>query len=262
MANQSNSYRPNQLGMLILAFAISILLAPGIPKLSFDDEFRNIFRFDSEVYRNYQELLKLFPDSESDFVLIVSGAVFDPGNFTRVVTLVDLLSGLPGASNVLSIGSLPMVEDLITDPFTLERFAPIDAGIVAKLEAQNKTDPAPFEFLVSANLDAQLIFIRLDTELVNSTTELKQFKRNIDASVMGVFGADAADILIAGAPGMKIALHDQATLDTVRLNIIATILATIVALLLFRSTCIRTALSSIGRKKISRSFGRSHKTTM
>ncbi len=244
MNSRYTGHKKNQLVMLTLAIVLSVLLAPGISRLSFDDEYRNIFRFDSLVYQNYQEMLRLFPDSESDFILIVSGGIFDPDNFTRVVTLVDLLSGLPGASYVLSMVSLPVVEELITDPFTLERVSPIGSAIVEKLEAQHKIDPAPFEFLVSANQDAQQVIIRLNPGLQSDTARLKQFKLDIEFAAGQVYGADATDILIAGAPAMKVALHDQATLDTVRLNIIATILATIVALILFRSIRVLVVISA------------------
>ncbi len=236
-------YRHLQLGKLILAIVISLLLIPGVSKLRFDVELKNIFRFDSAEYQDYQEMLQVFPEIESDFVLIIPGEVFTVEKFSRVLALVDALSLLSDISYVVSMASIPAVENLITDPVSLELLPEINADLIKQLKAQRQTDPVPYGYLISPEADAQLIVVRAKSGLINDSIKLKGLKIKIDHLATSNFGDDAAKFLMGGAPAMKVALNNQVTSDTVKINVIAMLLATIVAALLFRSLRILLVIS-------------------
>lgn len=91
---------------LLLALLLTILLFPGIFRIQFKTEIREIFRSDSPDFALFEEMARQYPGSETDIFLIVEGKeIFQPRTLDRLSALhMDVLS-VEGVKDVQSLFS-------------------------------------------------------------------------------------------------------------------------------------------------------------
>ncbi|MBU0500811.1 MAG: MMPL family transporter [Gammaproteobacteria bacterium] len=96
--------RPHE--TLILTLLLTILLLPGLFRIQFNSEIREIFRSDSPAFAVFEEMTRQYPGSETDIFFIVEGNdLFQPQPLQRLSALhMDLLS-VTGVQDVHSLFS-------------------------------------------------------------------------------------------------------------------------------------------------------------
>ena len=228
---------------LLAAFAITLLLAPAAAQLSLDDDPKNIFEYDGEEYANYLSLLENFPGIESDFVLIIPGDAFELTQFNRVLAISDSIAALAETQHVMSVATLPAVEDALIDPFSLERASQVDIDTVQQIALTKEKDTGHIKFLVSKDSDAHLLVVRTKVGMLTTTQDLMRYKKKMKAAVDEVFGDQKVGAYIGGAPAMKVSVYQSLRTDTLKLNIIGALLATVVGVFLFRSARILVVIT-------------------
>lgn len=231
--NNQNQHKYAQLISLCCALLISAWLLPSILKLSYDDSPGKIFQFDSQVYRDYQQLIESFPHVEEDFVIILPGPVFELQHFNKTLDFVNRIKAIRSTGQLFSIADLPIIQNVITDPFTGDQFETISAEQIEQIESQLSVLPNGIHYLLASDLQAQLIIVRANTRDITISEDYLNFRNELVAAAKQ--SLPEAAIHIGGAPAMKVAINEQLSTDTQRINILAALFATLVGAALFRS---------------------------
>lgn len=229
--------RRTQVSLFVVAVVMTLVSFPGLMRLDFNGEVREIFRSAGEEYRAYDEVLRLFPGIESDIVVLLSGQVTRRETLDALLRIDRALDGLEGVEHVVSLLSLPGIQEVLLDPFELTLPERVTAEQVATVAGLIQMDAPGIAPLVGEQGESQLMVIRLSRE-VGSADAYDAVRGAIHQSIGRSLSPAGLEYLLAGIPEMEAAIRQEAVQDTTRIIVLAVTLCTLVAWWLFRSLAI------------------------
>ncbi len=232
-----NGGRRVLIAILVIVSAFTLAAIPGLAKLDFDSQVREIFRSASQEYDTYAEVLRFFPGVESDIVVLVRGAIAEPKALDALLSLERALSDIRGVDHVVSLLSLPSVEQVLLDPIDLVMPERVDEQQVAAIAGLLQEEAPGMAHLIGDQGNLQLLLLRLSPgwETAEAYGALREPIRQLLGQTLDPAGLA---FLMAGVPEMETAIREEALKDTTRIIALAITLCTVVAWLLFRSLSI------------------------
>lgn len=200
--------------------AVTALAVAGMMRLEFDDDYRDVFRDDSEEFRFLEQLTEEFGREDNDlFVILPSDGVLRPNGLRRLARLHEEISAVVGGDRVYSLASAPTLAVALRRDAGDERLAQLVADPGLQAVARGR--------LLSADGRHALVVVGLgDEELDLASLEplLAEIER-----VAGLHGA-----VVTGIPTVRRAVIRAVQRDQVLFNVTALLLGGGLGLLLFR----------------------------
>jgi len=229
--------------LILLVTALAVL---GISRLRVDDSLSELFRTDTEEFRQYEEIDRRFPSSEYDVLVVVEGqellAKPQLEVFSRLIVELQLTDGVGGLVSMLSARDKPdasgyappvVPDDLPDDPATY--------GTI--IEHLKSNDVVKGKFL-SDDGTLALAVIALDRALVEERTA-----RTVIGGIQQVVDEQLKDTgltaKLTGAPVMQLEIRNAVERDRLVYNGLGAVAAMIVAFLFFRRLSL-TIITLIG----------------
>ena len=219
----------------ILFAAVAIFAAFGIGKLTVDDSLSQLFRSNTPQFRQYEAVVKNFPSSEYDVLVVVTGQnLLARDNVAKLRDLVTDLQLVEGERSILSMFSArqpPEPGQTIPPPLFPE---PLPEGqayqdVVAKVRANELISGK----LISADGTLALIVLALNPDVAKSSRS-----GPIVADIRKVMNEDLAgsDLKaeLAGVPVMQLEIHNSVESDRITYNLIGFVAGCLIAILFFR----------------------------
>ncbi|MEL7048707.1 MAG: MMPL family transporter, partial [Pseudomonadota bacterium] len=219
----------------ILIVALSIAAGFGVARLQVDDSLSELFRTDTEEFRQYEKIDRLFPSSEFDVLAVVEGEkLLTPEGLTAFADAMielQLSDGVGGIVSMLSARGIPD-ETGYPPPLVPDEVPEAGAEFDAIVETLRNNDIVKGKFL-SDDGTLALIVISLDRAAV---AELSS------ATVVGGIRTALEDVLepaklnvkLTGAPVMQLEIRNAVERDRLVYNGLGFLAGLIVAYLFFR----------------------------
>ncbi|MEM7357510.1 MAG: efflux RND transporter permease subunit [Pseudomonadota bacterium] len=226
-----SAVQKNSLILVLTLVALTLLPVKEVAELKFSGVPKKIFEFQDTIYSDYLWMADVFPATENTVVIVIEGSLFDPEHFNPLLQLETDLKELETVSGIASIFSLPEVETLLNDDVDFTRKSRVELSDLQTLKQRwGETPPR----LVGKNQNASMFLVELETEnrSIEQNTEL--FEQSTVQAIEKNF-PQPPRVHLAGTPMMQLSIDRQLTEDTLLINIISFTLATVIALILFRS---------------------------
>lgn len=211
-----------------------------VTKLEINGEPKKIFKSEGPLYDAYLRLINDFPNSESNIALILNHSIFEEEVFNRVLELERSVEKLSSTQHVISKSMLPEVRNALEDPFEFEVLESLDQQSLDLIQ-KNLSEPA--NNFISNDNQAELIVIQLNQNVVSDRDKVMTFQEDLVNLIEQTFHNDIPEYHLTGLPIMQVAINQQISQDTLLINILSATLATIIALILFRSVFVLFVLS-------------------
>ncbi len=219
----------------ILFAAVAIFAAFGIGKLTVDDSLSQLFRSNTPQFRQYEAVVKNFPSSEYDVLVVVTGQnLLARDNVQKLRDLVTDLQLVEGERSILSMFSArqPPEPGQTIPPALFPEPLPEGQdyqGVVAKVRANELISGK----LLSADGTLALIVLALNPDVAKSSRSSP-----IVAEIRKVMNEDLAgsDLKaeLAGVPVMQLEIHNSVENDRITYNLIGFVAGCLIAILFFR----------------------------
>ena len=214
---------------------VAIFAAFGIGKLTVDDSLSQLFRSNTPQFRQYEAVVKNFPSSEYDVLVVVTGQnLLQRANVQKIRDLVTDLQLIEGERSILSMFSArepPEAGQTIPPPLFPE---PLPEGqdyanVIQKVRANELISGK----LISPDGTLALIVLALNPDVAKSSKSgpiVKEIRKTLADDLAG---SDLKGEL-AGVPVMQLEIHNSVESDRVTYNLIGFIAGCVVAILFFR----------------------------
>lgn len=218
----------------IAALTISALAVFGMDRLQVDDSLSELFRSDSEDYKQFQTLSERFPSSENDVLVVIEGPRLlerEPLSALRnAVIELQFVDGMRGLISLFSARASPEPGKL---PPPLFPFEFPEGKAYDELIRNVRTNRILDGKLLSSDGQLTLIVIALDPDLVRSKG-LKQTITDISDTVNSNLSGTGLSAQLAGAPVMQQEIRDAVEHDRVIYNGVGFLIGIIIAIIFFR----------------------------
>ncbi len=227
--------------MLVAAMVLTLAALPGITRLGFDTEVRDIFRSADQQYAAYEDALRLFPGIESGVIVLLPGRMADTATLNALLAIERELNGMPGVERVVSLVSLPAVEQILLDPFDLSLPERVSAEQAESIRQLVESGAPGAQTLIGGDGELQVLLVQLSPgrDAPGVYGALRPSIVSIFERALSPYGMD---FLMAGVPEMELAIREEALRDTTRIVAVAATLCSLVAWFLFRSLAILLTL--------------------
>ncbi len=219
---------------LAAALILSGLAAFGMNRLQVDDSLSELFRSDSEDYRQFQTLSERFPSSEYDVLVVIEGPrLLERDSLSALRSAVielQFVEGLRGLVSLFSARASPEPGKLPPPLFPFE-FPKGEAynELIRNVRANRILDGK----LLSTDGQLTLIVIALDPEIARSDG-LKKTITDISDTVTGSLTDTGLSVQLAGAPVMQQEIRDAVEHDRIIYNGVGFLIGIIIAMIFFR----------------------------
>lgn len=219
---------------MMAAIAISVFAAFGLDRLEVDDSLSELFRSDTEDFRQFQTLSERFPSSEYDVLVVIEGpALLDRSSLEALrnaVIELQFVDGLRGLISLFSARASPEPGKLPPPlfPFDFPEGEAYDE-LITEVRANRVLDGK----LLSKDGQLTLIVIALDPELARSE-RLKPAIADITDTVTGALSGTGLSVQLAGAPVMQQEIRDAVEHDRIVYNGVGFLIGVLIALIFFR----------------------------
>ncbi len=238
------SFGLDKLGLVALAapylsalviLILSILAAYGVSLLKVDDSLSELFRTDTEEFRQYEEIDRLFPSSEFDVLIVVEGKDLltreSLRKFADTTIELQLADGVGGLVSMLSARGKPD-ETGYAAPIVPDDLPDDAAGFNAVLEALRNNDIVKGKFL-SDDGQLALIVISLDRQVV-AEQGLRQVVYGLRDAANATLAGAGLNVQFTGAPVMQLEIRNAVERDRLVYNGLGFLVGLVVAYLFFR----------------------------
>ncbi len=219
----------------VAVIILAILAAFGIQRIQVDDSLSQLFRSDSNEFKQYETVSKRFPSSEFDVLVVADG----PGLMSResieglrnLVTDLQLVEGTRGIISLFSARE-PAVEGELPAPLFPDELPEDDAEYQALVDRVLNNELIRGK-LVSESGDLALIVLSLEPAVVESKGlsdvigEIRQILIH-DLDGTGVRGS------LSGVPVMQLEIRNAVERDRILYNAAGFIAGCLIAILFFR----------------------------
>ena len=238
------SFGLDKLGLVALAapylsalviLILSILAAYGVSLLKVDDSLSELFRTDTEEFRQYEAIDRLFPSSEFDVLIVVEGKNLltreSLRKFADTTIELQLADGVGGLVSMLSARGKPD-ETGYAAPIVPDDLPDDAADFNAVLAALRNNDIVKGKFL-SDDGQLALIVISLD-RLVVAEQGLRQVIYGLRDAANATLAGTGLNVQFTGAPVMQLEIRNAVERDRLVYNGLGFLVGLIVAYLFFR----------------------------
>ena len=218
--------------VILLLTALAIL---GVSKLRVDDSLSELFRTDTEEFRQYEEIDRRFPSSEYDVLVVVEGK--DLLSKTQIQVFADLVvelqltDGVQGLVSMLSARGKPDASGYAA-PVVPDDLPDDSAEYSAIIERLKSNDIVKGKFL-SDDGQLALAVISLDRAMVEERTA-RTVIGGIQDVVDEMLKGTGLAAKLTGAPVMQLEIRNAVERDRLVYNGLGAIAAMVVAFLFFR----------------------------
>jgi predicted RND superfamily exporter protein len=240
---RSLSFGLERLGLVVLRYpvitaiilvAITIAAVVGYTKLTVDDSLSELFRTDSQEFRDYEVMSQRFPSSEYDVLIVVTG----PNLLEResvealraLVTELQFVEGMTGAVSLFSAREAPQPGKVPGPVFPA--FLP-KGEAYAKLIGEVRKNEIIAGKLLSDDGTLSLILLALDREIVASRG-LNFVIQQIHDTAKQQLEPTGLGMKLSGAPVMQLEIRNAVERDRNLYNAIGFMFAAIIAYAFFR----------------------------
>ena len=238
------SFGLDRLGLIALkapyvsALVIAILTAlaiAGVTRMKVDDSLSELFRTDTEEFRQYEEIDRRFPSSEYDVLVVVEGQdllgrqALDA--FRNAAVELQLTDGVGGIVSMMSARGKPD-ESGYSPPIVPDELPEDAAGYAKVLEELRSNDIVKGKFL-SDDGTLALIVISLDRAAVEEKTA-KVIIAGIKDAVDKELAGSGLTSKLTGAPVMQLEIRNAVERDRLVYNGLGFLVGVVIAYLFFR----------------------------
>jgi predicted RND superfamily exporter protein len=218
----------------VLVVVLAILAGFGVMRLKVDDSLSQLFRSDSPEFKQYEEVVKRFPSSEFDVLIVVEGkTLLDREPLEKLRDLVTDVQLVEGTRGVVSLFSARQPPDGNTIP---EALFPADlptGEAYQKLIERVRSNEIIRGKLLSDDGTLALVVLALDPEVVQSSglrNTIGEIRKIVaqDLEGSGVSGQ------LSGVPVMQLEIRNAVERDRLVYNAIGFIAGCVIAILFFR----------------------------
>lgn len=219
--------------MLAVVAALSVAAVLGVMRLQVDDSLSQLFRSDSEEYRQFEEVSKRFPSAEFDVLVVVEGDVLDRASLIGIRELVTDLQLVDGSRGIISLfsarqppegGSLP--EPLFPNELPEgEEYQRLVERVMANEIIRGK--------LLSEDGTLALIVLSLEPDIVNSEglrDTIGEIRELIEFDLEGT----SVQGRLSGVPVMQLEIRNAVERDRFIYNVLGFVAGCVIAILFFR----------------------------
>ena len=218
--------------LIALLTALAVL---GVMRLRVDDSLSELFRTDTQEFRQYEEIDRRFPSSEYDVLVVVEGKDLlgreSIGKFGNMVIELQLADGVKGLISMLSARDKPDANGYAA-PLVPDEMPEDAAGYSAVIERLKTNDIVAGKFL-SDDGQLALIVISLDRATVEEQTSRKiigGLQEIVDRELAG----SGLVAKLTGAPVMQLEIRNAVERDRLIYNGLGFVVGIVVAFLFFR----------------------------
>jgi len=238
------SFGLDKLGLVALAapylsalviLVLSVLAVYGVSLLKVDDSLSELFRTDTEEFRQYEAIDRLFPSSEYDVLIVVEGKDLltreSLKRFADTTIELQLADGVGGLVSMLSARGKPD-ENGYAAPIVPDELPGDGAAFSAILDSLRNNDIVKGKFL-SDDGQLALIVISLDRQVV-AEQGLRQVVYGLRDDANATLAGSGLNVQFTGAPVMQLEIRNAVERDRLVYNGLGFLVGFIVAYLFFR----------------------------
>ncbi len=240
---RSLSFGLERLGLTVLRYpaaaaalivAVTVVALFGISKLQVDDSLSELFRTDTQEFRDYETLSQRFPSSEYDVLIVVTGdTLLERKSILALRTLITELQFTEGMSGLVSLFSARRA------PKPGEIPGPVFPAKLPKGPAYDKLiDEVRANEIISGKLLSDdgtltLILLALNREVVASQG-LGSVVEQIRATASEYLEGTGLGMKLSGAPVMQLEIRNAVERDRNLYNALGFAFGAIIAYAFFR----------------------------
>lgn len=238
------SFGLEKLGLVALAapylsafviLVLSLLAIYGVSMLKVDDSLSELFRTDTEEFRQYEQIDRLFPSSEFDVLIVVEGDDLlsrdSIKRFADATIELQLSDGVGGLVSMLSARGKPD-EQGYAAPIVPDEIPEDQAAYDAVLDQLRTNDIVKGKFL-SDDGTLALIVISLDRQVV-AEQSLRTVIDGLKQATAAAFEGSGLNVKFTGAPVMQLEIRNAVERDRLIYNGLGFLVGLVVAYLFFR----------------------------
>ncbi|MBU1211892.1 MAG: MMPL family transporter [Alphaproteobacteria bacterium] len=238
------SFGLDKLGLVALAapyvsavviLILSMMAVYGVSILKVDDSLSELFRTDTEEFRQYEQIDRLFPSSEYDVLVVVEGENLLSREairrFADATIELQLSDGVGGLVSMLSARGKPD-ENGYAAPIVPDEIPDDGPAYEAVLEQLRTNDIVKGKFL-SDDGTLALIVISLDRQTV-AEQSLRTVIDGLKQATETSFAGSDLNVKFTGAPVMQLEIRNAVERDRLIYNGLGFLVGLVVAYLFFR----------------------------
>ncbi|MDB5634819.1 MAG: putative superfamily transporter, partial [Tardiphaga sp.] len=218
--------------LILLALVIGAVF--GIQRIKIDDSLSQLFRSNSQEYRQYEEVTKRFPSSEFDVLVVVEGkTLLARDNLEKVrdlVTDLQLVDGVRGLISLFSARQAPAPGKLSAALFPSE--LPQGADYDKFIETVKGNEIIRGK-LLSDDGTLALVVLSLDPAVVSNNKLTK-----VVGDIRKIMNDDLADSgltkQLSGVPVMQLEIRNAVERDGLIYNVAGILAGCLIAIIFFR----------------------------
>ncbi len=212
----------------------TLLMAGGVVKVGFNADMRDVFRSNSQIYRSFEQITRIFPGSEFDAMLLVEGAdIFTPERLEALRSLhldMNFIDGVKGVISIFSVRQPPGSDKALAPVIPAELTAPDMPGLKARL----LDHPIVRGKLLSADGNLALFILSLDPDIVKTSKRKALYEAIREFAGETLQGA-GLKYTLAGKPVLYALIIDELIRDQMIFKILGLSLSVFIAWVFFRN---------------------------
>ncbi len=219
---------------LLIVGLITIAAAFGIGRLQVDDSLSELFRSDTEEFRQYEEIDKRFPSSEYDVLVVVEGKDLlrrkQLTAFGEAAIELQLTDGVEGIVSMLSARGKPDATGYAA-PLVPDELPDDDAAYAQIIKTMRDNDIVKGKFL-SDDGELAMIVLALDRNVVKDLSA-KTVIGGIKDTIKPIFDEVGLRFKLTGAPVMQLEIRNAVERDRLVYNGLGLLFGALVAAIFF-----------------------------
>lgn len=220
----------------VIALAVLCVVAAfGLNRIKIDDSLSQLFRSDTEEYRQYAEVTRRFPSTEFDVLVVIEGkTLLQRGSVEKLRDIVTDLQLIEGTRGIISLFSARQAPEAGRIPAALfPATLPAEGPEYDKFIETVKSNEIIRGKLISEDGTLALVVLSLDPQVVSSNglnatvTEIRKIVGDNIAGT-GLIGQ------LSGVPIMQLEIRNAVARDGIIYNLAGVIAGCVIAIIFFR----------------------------
>jgi predicted RND superfamily exporter protein len=217
-----------------IAVALAIAAGFGVARIKIDDSLSQLFRSDTPQFKQYERETHLFPSSEFDVLIVVSGdTLLKRSSIAKLRNLVTDLQLIEGARGIISLFSArqPPENGQLPAPLVPEELP--QGAAYQQLVQRITSNEIIRNKLLSEDGKLTLIVLALDPDAVESP-RLSHIVRDIRQTTDADLAGSGLKASLTGIPVMQLEIRNAVERDRVIYNAVGFAAGCLIAILFFR----------------------------
>jgi predicted RND superfamily exporter protein len=218
----------------VIAFIVCLVAAFGIERLKVDDSLSQLFRSDTVEFQQYEDVVRRFPSSEYDVLIVVEGKTLlarsSIAKLREMVTELQLIDGTRGLISLFSARE-PPTEGMFPAPlFPTDLPTGAEYNKLVQRVLHNEIIRGK---LISEDGTLALMVLALDPD-ITQTSKLADTVREIRATMNQYLTGTGLTGQLSGVPVMQLEIRTAVERDRLVYNTIGFIAGCLIAIAFFR----------------------------